>query len=115
MKEYLLLFWNEAGDGSYQPSPEGLKAGMEKWQAWIGEIAMQGRLVSTKPIQFDGAIVNGEGTENHPAVVDGLMVTGYLICKADSSQELETWAQTCPILDYPKGFTEIREVAPFEL
>ena len=115
MKEYLLRFWNEAGDGSYQPSAEELKQGMAAWQAWIGEIAVQGKLVSTKPIQFSGSIVNNSGIESHPAIVDGMMVTGYLICKADAVEELENWSKTCPILHYPKGFTEIREMAPFEI
>lgn len=39
MKEYLLLFWNETGDGQYQIDSEKMKASMAAWQAWIGNIA----------------------------------------------------------------------------
>jgi len=43
------------------------------------------------------------------------MVTGYLLCKANDEQEVRQWASSCPILQYPNGSTEIREIAPFEM
>jgi hypothetical protein len=115
MKEYLLLFWNESGNGQYQLDPEKMKEGMAAWQHWIGNIAMQGRLISTKPIQWSGTIVSNQGELDQPAVKESQMVTGYMICKAPSLKEVKDWAATCPILHSPKGFTEIREVAPFEV
>ena len=115
MNEYLMLFWNEAGDGSYAPTPEELKASMEAWQQWIGHIAMKGKLISTKPIQYDGVQVTNEGVLQQPAVKAGDMVTGYLIAKADNLAEAQGWADTCPILAFPKGAVEIREVVPFDL
>jgi hypothetical protein len=115
MKEYLLLFWNESGNGQYQLDPEKMKEGMAAWQHWIGNIAMQGRLISTKPIQWSGAIVSNHGELDQPAVKENQMVTGYMICKAPGLEEVKGWAATCPILHHPKGFTEIREVAPFEV
>lgn len=115
MKEFLLLFWNETGDGRYQIDPEKMKKGMEAWQAWIGQIALKGKLISTKPIQYQGMQVSNQGEENSPCILEKKMVTGYLICKADSIQEVSEWAKSCPILMSPSGFTEIREVAPFEL
>ena len=30
MKEYLLLFWNESGDGEYNVSPEAMKEAMQQ-------------------------------------------------------------------------------------
>lgn len=115
MKEYLLLFWNESGDGQYEIDPEKMKEGMAAWQAWIGNIAMKGNLISTKPINWEGAIVSNSGTLSKPAIKEGEMVTGYMICKASSIAQVEEWAKTCPILHAPKGYTEIREVAPFEI
>lgn len=115
MKEYLLLFWNETGDGQYQMDPEKMKEGMATWQSWIGNIAMQGKLISTKPIQWAGATVSISDVADHPAIKEKQMVTGYMICKAASLEEVKGWAASCPILQHPKGFTEIREVAPFEL
>jgi hypothetical protein len=115
MKEYLLLFWNETGEGQYQLDPEKMKEGMIAWQKWIGNIAMQGRLISTKPIEWTGTIVSNSGVANTPAIKEKQMVTGYLLCKANDIEEVKSWAKTCPILTNPSGFTEIREVSPFEI
>jgi hypothetical protein len=115
MKEYLLLFWNETGDGRYAVDPEKMKEGMAAWQAWIGNIAMNGHLISTKPIVWEGTTVSNQGTVAKPAIKEKQMVTGYLICKASSLDEVTAWAKSCPILQSPVGFTEIREVAPFEM
>lgn len=115
MKEYLLLFWNETGDGQYQIDPEKMKEGMAAWQSWIGNIAMQGKLISTKPIQWAGTMVSADNVTHLSAIKEKQMVTGYMICKADSLDEVKEWAGSCPILQNPNGFTEIREIAPFEL
>lgn len=115
MKTYLLLFWNESGDGQYQIDPEKMQVGMAAWQSWIGGIAMQGKLVSTQPIQWGGIQIGHQPRKDSPVIADGIMVTGYLICKSDSTDEVVEWAKTCPILHSPAGFTEIREVAPFDL
>jgi hypothetical protein len=115
MKEYLLLFWNKAGDGTYLLDPEEMKKGMAAWQQWIGGIAAAGKLISTKPINYAGVTVSNSEISDSAAIIDGRMVTGYLIAKADSMDEVKEWAETCPILDSPDGFTESREVSPFEL
>ncbi len=115
MKEYLLLFWNESGDDQYQIDPEKMNDGMKAWQAWIGNIALQGKLVSTKPVHWDGIQIGHETRKDSPVIADKIMVTGYLICKTDQVDEVVEWAKTCPILRSPTGFTEIREIAPFEM
>jgi hypothetical protein len=115
MKEYLLLFWNESGNGQYQLDAEKMKEGIAAWKDWIGKIAMQGNLISTKPINWDGVIVGNQGVVNSPAIKEKQMVTGYLICKAANMEEVKNWAKSCPILHNPAGFTEVREVAPFEM
>lgn len=115
MKEYLLLFWNESGDGQYQIDPEKMKEGMEAWQAWIGNIAIQGKLISTKPIHWAGIQVGNATQKEGPVIAGKIMVTGYLICKSNNINEVVGWSKTCPILHSPSGFTEIREVLPFDL
>ncbi len=115
MKEYLLLFWNATGDGAYDLDPEKMEEGMKAWQSWIGNIATQGKLVSTKPIQWEGSMVSNDGLLSRPTIKEGEMVTGYLLCKAENREEVEEWSKTCPILSSPAGFTEIREVMPFTL
>lgn len=76
---------------------------------------MKGQLISTKPINWDGAVVSNKGVMDKPAIRERQMVTGYLICKANSATEVKEWASTCPILQNPHGATEIREVSPFEI
>ncbi len=115
MNEYLLLFWNEAGPEGYEPSPEELKQGMQAWQSWIGTIAASGKLISTKPIQFEGTTISRHGIDPNPARPSGKMVTGYLLCRRTSQEEVARWAEDCPIQNYPGGFTEVRQIAPFEL
>jgi hypothetical protein len=115
MKEYLLLFWNESGDGQYQVEPEKMKEAMAAWQSWIGNIALKGQLISTKPINWEGVVVGNAGEVNQPNIREKQLVTGYLICKASGIDEVKQWARTCPILASPKGSTEIREVSPFEI
>lgn len=115
MKEYLLLFWNESGDGQYLVDPEKMRADMAAWQNWIGHIAMQGKLVSTKPIVWNGTMVGRAAVDDKPAIKENQMVTGYMLCKATGVDEVTQWAKSCPILKSPKGFTEIREIAPFEI
>lgn len=115
MKEFLLLFWNETGNGQYQSNPEKMKESMAEWQSWIGNIAMKGQLISTKPINWEGVLVSNQGVKDTPAIYENQMVTGYLICKANSIAEVREWASTCPILKNPSGSTEIREVSPFEM
>ena len=40
---------------------------MPKWQSWIGSIAMQGKLISTAPIQYDASVVDASGVhKGHP-------------------------------------------------
>lgn len=115
MKEFLMLFWNTAGDGSYSVDPEAMQQSMSAWQAWIGKIARGGNLISTQPIQYAGTMVDKQQTIDRPAVLEGKLVTGYLVCRAASLDEAKGWAQDCPITAQAGGFTEIREISPFEM
>ncbi|MCZ8354714.1 MAG: YciI family protein [Cyclobacteriaceae bacterium] len=115
MKEYLLLFWNDTGEGKYLVSAEKMQENMAAWQNWIGNLALNGHLIATKPITWEGSMVSNKGIKQQPAIKEKQMVTGYLICKAKELEEVQTWAKTCPILAYENGFTEIREITAFEM
>lgn len=115
MKEYLLLFYNKTGNGSYITTPEDMLEDMPRWQQWIGNIAMQGKLVSSQPIEFEGTLISKKGVQSGPFIQDEILLTGYLICKADNADEVKEWGQSCPILKYEKGTVEIRPIMPFEI
>lgn len=114
MNEYLLLFRNASNPGSYLATAEDMAEDMPRWQAWIGRIAMQGKLVTTAPITYEGLVVTpGTKTETPYKETSSVLVVGFLLCKADTLEEAETWAATCPVLKYPGGSVEIRPLIPF--
>ncbi len=114
MNEYLLLFRNISGDGTYITTPQDMAEDMPAWQGWIGNIAMQGKLISTHPIDYAGAIISRDGIEVGPDKGgNNVLVAGYLLCKADSLNEVQEWSRSCPILKYTDGRVEIRPIIPF--
>lgn len=115
MKEYLLLFYNQTGNGTYITTPSDMLEDMPKWQQWIGNMALQGKLISSQPIEYDGIIVNNQATQEGPFIQNEILLTGYLICKAENQEEVITWSKACPILKYPKGSVEIRALIPFSI
>lgn len=116
MTEYLLLFRNASAENGYLSTSQDMAEDMPKWQSWIGNIAMQGKLVGTAPIQYEGSIVGKNGILNNGKPYkeeNSVLVAGYLICKADSLEEVQSWSKTCPILKYPNSTVEIRPLIPF--
>lgn len=114
MKEYLLLFRNASAANGYLATAQDMSEDMPKWQAWIGNIAMQGKLVHTAPIEYAATIVNSEQVFNGPyKEANSVLVSGFLIFKADSLEEVQQWSKTCPILKYPNSSVEIRPLILF--
>jgi hypothetical protein len=116
MKEYLLLFRNASGTDGYLATTHDMAEDMPRWQAWIGSIAMQGKLVHTAPIEYEASLVSKQGVNSGPhKEANSVLVSGYLICKADSLSEAEEWSKTCPILKYPESSVEVRPIVPFPI
>lgn len=115
MNEYLLLFYNKAGDGQYISTVADMAEDMPRWQQWIGHIAQQGKLVSTQPIEYNGAVVSNGGVAEGPYLREGELVVGYVLCRAESQDEVTGWGRTCPVLKYPLGRVEIRAAMPFAI
>lgn len=114
MKEYLLLFRNASAESGYLATNQDMAEDMPKWQSWIGNIAMQGKLVHTAPIEYTASLVNKQGLEVGPYKESNtVLVSGFLICKAESLEEVQEWSNTCPILKYPISSVEIRPLIPF--
>lgn len=114
MNEYLLLFRNASNPDGYLTNSQDMAEDMPKWQAWIGHIAMQGKLVSTAPIEYKASIVAADTVTEGPfKEANSVLVSGFLICKADSLDEVQEWSVSCPILKYPNSSVEIRPILPF--
>jgi hypothetical protein len=116
MKEYLLLFRNASAADGYLTTAQDMAEDMPRWQSWIGRIAMQGKLIHTAPIEYGGGIITADAKKDAPyKETNQVLVSGFLICKADSRQEVESWSQNCPILKYPNSSVEVRPLVPFPI
>jgi hypothetical protein len=114
MKEYLLLFRNPSVENGYMSTSQDMSEDMPKWQSWIGHIAMQGKLIHTAPIEYAASRVSRQGIESGPHKEENaVLVSGFLICKADNLDEVQEWSQNCPILKYSNSSVEIRPLIPF--
>lgn len=114
MTEYLLLFRNASANNGYLATSQDMAEDMPKWQSWIGNIAMQGKLIHTAPVRYDASIVtNTDVTMGPHKENNSVLVSGFLICKSDNLEEVQDWSKTCPILKYPSSSVEIRPLIPF--
>ncbi|MDE3249488.1 MAG: hypothetical protein KGO82_12555 [Bacteroidota bacterium] len=115
MTEYLLLFRNASADNGYISSSQDMANDLPLWKAWIGQIALQGKLVSTAPIRYEATIVrDGQIIPGQPHKENNqVLVAGFLICRANNMEEVAVWSKSCPILKYPHSSVEIRPLIPF--
>ena len=114
MTEYLLLFRNASAEDGYLSTTQDMAEDMPKWQSWIGNIAMQGKLVHTAPVRYDATIVDSNCITFGPyKETNSVLVSGFLICKSDHLEEVQEWSKTCPILKYQNSSIEIRPLIPF--
>lgn len=114
MTEYLLLFRNASTENGYLTTNQDMVEDMPKWQSWIGEIAKQGKLIHTAPIRYEASIVSTNEISAGPyKQQNSVLVSGFLICKSESLEEVQDWSKNCPILKYPDSSVEIRPLIPF--
>lgn len=116
MNKYMLLFRNtEVSEDAYQNmSPEEMQADLEKWNAWIGGIAAQGKLLGAEALMQVGKVVS---TSKHvisdgPYVESKELVSGYVNLEAESIEEAIEHAKGCPIFNM-EGSVEVRQIMVF--
>jgi hypothetical protein len=109
-KEFMLLFRFEPTNE--QPTPEQLEQIRKQWGAFIGNIAMQGKLVSTYQLGFEGAqIASNRNVVEGIQVSEGQTLSGNMVLKADSIEVAAELAKNCPIL-LMGGTVEVRSIIP---
>ncbi|XLS29684.1 YciI family protein [Flavobacteriaceae bacterium M23B6Z8] len=113
MKEFLMIF-RAPEMGDYQPSDAEMAETTKQWGEWIGGIAGGGNLVRTDQVGFDAKVVTskGEVIDKHYDKADEI-VYGYMLMKANSSEEASQIASKCPIL-YINGQVEIRDIMIYD-
>ncbi len=108
--EFMLLFRFEPSNE--QPTPEQLQEMQKVWGEFIGTIAMQGKLVSTHQLGFEGTrIFANQNTEAGFHLSEGQIVAGNMILKAATIEVATELAKKCPIL-LMGGTVEVRNIIP---
>lgn len=109
-KEFMLMFRFEPTN--VQPTPEQLQEMQKQWGAFIGNIAMQGKLVSTYQLGFEGTQIFADHTTKEGIqIAERQTLSGNMVLKADSLEVATELAKKCPIL-IMGGTVEVRNIIP---
>jgi len=110
LTDFMLLFRYEPSNK--QPTQEELHEMQKHWGQFIGGIAMQGKLVSTHQLGFEGKrIFPDQTTKEGFYCEEGQIIGGNMILKADSIESAAELAKKCPLL-LLGGTVEVRNVIP---
>lgn len=110
-KEFMLLFRYEP-NANYQPTEAELTEMHQQWGAFIGNIAIQEKLVSTHQLGFEGVQIAADQTVTEGIhIANQLTVGGNMIVTANSLEEATSIAKNCPIL-FMGGTVEVRAIQP---
>lgn len=110
LKEFMLLFRYEPSNE--EPSQEQLQKMHKQWGEFIGGIAMQGKLVSTHQLGFEGKkIFSNQNIEDGFHIAEGKTIGGNMVLKAESMEFATEFAKKCPIL-FMGGTVEVRNIIP---
>jgi hypothetical protein len=114
MPQYLLLLHEDPSQYA-EVSPAEMQAIIEKYNAWAGKLAQQGRLRGGEKLQEGtGKTVRKSGGKL--AVTDGPytegreVVGGYFLVEADNYEQALELANDCPHVE--NGVVEVREIEP---
>lgn len=110
LKDFMLLFRMEPSN--QKPTQEQLNEMHQQWGDFIGNIAMQGKLVSTHQLGFEGVqITPDQSTTQGVYVANNQMLAGNMVLKAINIDQAVNLAKKCPIL-LMGGTVEVREIQP---
>ncbi len=110
-KEFMFLFRYEPSD-NHQPSASEMEESQLQWGAFIGNLAIQEKLVSTHQLGFEGAQIFADksvGTTIH--VANKQTLGGNMVVNANTLDEAVGMAKNCPIL-LMGGTVEVRAIQP---
>jgi hypothetical protein len=112
MQEYLFIFRMDAAVTTME-MPADQVAVIQAWQSWIGQLAGQGKFVSTQQLLPQGKVVSGGGKviTDGPHIEAKELVGGDMVVKAASLDEAVELAKGCPVLAHG-GKVEVRAIMP---
>lgn len=110
-KEFMFVFRFEPIN-NYQPTAAELSEMHQQWGAFIGNIAIQEKLVSTHQLGFEGMQISpNKSVTEGICIADKQTLSGTMIVKATSISEAVEMAKDCPIL-LMGGTVEVRSIQP---
>lgn len=114
MEKFMYLFRNQ-GNPMAGLSESESKEHMQKWGAWMGDLANRGILVGGEPLHGEGVQVNGTNktVTDGPFVEAKEVVGGYLIVNAKAMEEAVELSKGCPIFEH-NGKLEVRQIQKME-
>lgn len=108
---FMMIFRYEP-DPDYTPTEQEQARMHEQWGAFIGNLALTEKLISTHQLGFEGTQISAEGS-----LAEGIYVSekgtigGNMVVKANSLDEATEMAKESPILQMG-GTVEIRNIVP---
>ncbi len=110
-KNFMLIFRFTPQFDS-QPSEEDLAAQRQKWGAFIGNIALSEKLVSTYQLGFNAKKISSDLSVSEGVhVAESQTMGGNMVVKAKTIEEATELGKGCPILEMG-GTVEVREILP---
>lgn len=109
--EFMFVFRLEP-ISNYQPTAAELSEMHQQWGAFIGNIAIQEKLVSTHQLGFEGMQISADKLVSEGIyIADKHTLSGTMIVRAASISEAAEMAKDCPILGMG-GRVEVRSIQP---
>ena len=109
---FMLIFRESTPERYTAMDREQLRHNLDRWNAWVDDLAAQGRMQHGNTLDTKGRVVSGRRVQaiDGPFTEAKELVGGYFIVGARSLDEATAIAEQCPLLEY--GTTvEVRPVA----
>jgi hypothetical protein len=116
MEKFMYLFRGGENHAHNAADSEAAAKNMQKWSAWMGDLAQKGIMVGADPLQPTGKVVSGtkKVVTDGPFVEAKEMIGGYLIVNAKDINEAVEFSKGCPIFD-ENGIVEVRPLQKMEM
>lgn len=107
MSEFVYLYRG----GQRTDSPAESERRMQRWVAWMQELAEKGHIKDRgQPLEFEGKVVRSKGSiTDGPYPESKDLVGGYTLIEAKDLAQAAELAGGCPILE-SDGLVEVRPV-----
>lgn len=111
---HFMLLFRFQPNFEYRTTNEDIAEQQQLWGKFIGNIAIQEKLISTDRLGFEGRTISSSLQESEGIhIAENQTVSGNMVVRANSLEEAVTMAKACPILQM-NGTVEVRPIIPME-